>query len=219
MRKRNISKKIAAVFCVALIVCYCTGEGIAETIYAGESNNDFVFQKPCPNCELELLMSDDIQLKVSKALRSWFIAEYAYLDNWYDILWEHTATILLEPYIIQSEHIDESTFMVYCSSAISSYALFEDKNGQPYLAQGYDTVGLFSVSFEIYNQSDWLVTSVHRIENSDEELYPGAGIGTDGFPGLSDNLAQEIPDWGLDTFSMAQKYLKLNKIDAEIITW
>ena len=35
----------------------------------------------------------------------------------------------------------------------------------------------------------------------------------------SDILAQEIPDWGLDTFNIAQKYLELNKLDAEIITW
>ncbi len=46
-----------------------------------------------------------------------------------------------------------------------------------------------------------------------------AGVGTDGFPGLSDSLAQEIPDWGLDTFSIAQKYLEFNQLDAEIITW
>ena len=152
-------------------------------------------------------------------MRSWFISEYAYLDDWYNVLWEHSTAILLEPYIIKSEYIDESSLTVYCSSAISSYALFEDKDEQLYLAQGYDTVGLFSISFEIYNQSDWFVTSVHCAENSDEELYPGAGVGTDGFPGLSDILAQEIPDWGLDTFNIAQKYLELNKLDAEIITW
>ena len=46
-----------------------------------------------------------------------------------------------------------------------------------------------------------------------------AGVGIDGFPGLSDSLAQEIPDWGLDTFSIAQKYLEFNQLDAEIITW
>lgn len=212
-------KKIVVAVCAILIGWCCTFDGIAEVIYAGENNYDFISKKPCPTYELDSLMSDDIQTKVSKALRSWFISEYAYLDDWYNVLWEHSTAILLEPYIIKSEYIDESSLTVYCSSAISSYALFEDKDEQLYLAQGYDTVGLFSISFEIYNQSDWFVTSVHCVENSDEELYPGAGVGTDGFPGLSDILAQEIPDWGLDTFNIAQKYLELNKLDAEIITW
>ena len=148
---------------------------VAEVIYAGENNYDFISKKPCPTYELDSLMSDDIPTKVSTALRSWFISEYAYLDDWYNVLWEHSTAILLEPYIIKSEYIDESSLTVYCSSAISSYALFEDKDEQLYLAQGYDTVGLFSISFEIYNQSDWFVTSVHCAENSDEELYPGAG--------------------------------------------
>lgn len=211
--------RIIVALCVALFGCYCTIVGIAETIYAGESNYNFVSKKPCPTYDLDSLMSDDVQIKVSKALRLWFVTEYAYWDDWYNVLWEHAATILLEPYIIKSEYVDESVIVVYCSSAISSYALFEDEDKQQYLAQGYDTVGLFRVSFEISNQSDWLVTSVHRIENLDEELYPGAGIGTDGFPGLSDHLAQEIPDWGLDTFNIAQKYLEFNKMNAEILTW
>ena len=63
------------------------------------------------------------------------------------------------------------------------------------------------------------MTSVHCVENSDEELYPGAGVGTDGIPGLSVNLPQEIPDWRLDTFNIAQRYLEFNKLDAEIIMW
>ena len=74
-------KKIVAAVCAILIGWCCTFDGIAEVIYAGENNNDFISKKPCPTYELDSLMSDDIQTKVSKALRSWFISEYAYLDD------------------------------------------------------------------------------------------------------------------------------------------
>ena len=74
-------KKIVAAVCAILIGWCCTFDGIAEVIYAGENNYDFISKKPCPTYELDSLMSDDIQTKVSKALRSWFISEYAYLDD------------------------------------------------------------------------------------------------------------------------------------------
>ena len=110
-------------------------------------------------------------------------------------------------------------FIIYCSSDISSYALFESEDGKLYLSQGLNKTGLFRIYFEIYSQSDWRVISVQLLEENDEELYPGVGIGTDGFPGLSDQLEKEIPEWGLDTYHIAQKYLDLNELDADVIMW
>lgn len=212
-------ERILILFCTTILECFITVAGIAEIIYAGENNYRFVSPRICPTYELKSLMSDEIQIKASKALRSWFISEYAYQDDWYNKLWDHTVIILMEPFIIKTEYLDESVCMVYCSSGISSYALFVDEDGQQYFSQGYDTTGLFSISFDVEEQSNWRVTSVRRIEDNDEELYPGSGIGTDGFPGLSDYLAQHIPDWGFDTFDIAKKYLDFYQIDAEILTW
>ena len=50
--------------------------------------------------------------------------------------------------------------------------------------------------------------SVDCLRGEGEELYTGMGIGTDGFPGLTDEFEREIPDWGFDTEHIAQKYLE-----------
>lgn len=219
MKRENNIKRIVIVICAIILGFCCVVDGMAEPVYAGESNYNFAYKESCPAYDLDMLMTDRVQIEVSKALRSWFISEYAYADDWYKVLWEHTATILLEPYIIKLEYVDESSFTVYCCSAISSYSLFESESEQRYLAQGYETIGLFRVSFEEDSHSDCRVISVYRIDDIDEELFPGAGVGTDGFPGLSDELATEIPDWGIDTCTIAQKYIEQCKINAEIIMW
>lgn len=220
MEEKQRFKKIFAVFCLIIIINAYTTEGNAACIYAVEEEGLSFLRRPCPRYEMEELLTDDIQVKIANALRAWFISEYAFEEDWYDILSANQAVILLEPYIIQKEYGEaESDLTVYCLASISSFARFEGETGQQYLAQGYDTTSLFRVSFEIYDSSDWRTISVYRLSGEGEELYTGAGIGTDGFPGLTDEFEREIPDWGFDTEHIAQKYLEQCQIDAQVVMW
>lgn len=212
----NFKKPILILLIISLCLSYLISVQ-AETVYAGERDHVFSSRKECPSCDYSSIMTDEIQIKTAIALRAWYLSEYAHQNNWYDDIWNHSIVILTEPYIVKTES-DEYSMTIYCSSAISYYGLFEDSDEDLYLTQGDSTEGLFRVSYYIYDQDDWVVTSVHRIENN-EELYPGSGLGTDGFPGLSDNLASQIPEWGLSAYHIAQRYLEYNNIQAEIIEW
>ena len=45
--------KIIAAVCAILIGWCCTLDGIAEVIYAGENNYNFISKKACPTYELD----------------------------------------------------------------------------------------------------------------------------------------------------------------------
>lgn len=219
--KRNMSLKMVVILFVLFTLCpfFEFSAKADTTIYAGASVHKYTMQKACPPFELESSFASNLQAETANALRQWFLFEYAYRIDWYDILWNHSEQILLEPYIIKTEYTDAYELTVYCSSGISTYALLEDTTGEQYLAQGLDAAGLFRVTFDTSIQDDLYALSVHCVTGNDEELFVGAGIGTDGFPGLSDQLAHEIPDWGLDTSCIAEEYLKTNQIDAKVVTW
>lgn len=220
MKEELWLKTFLSVFCMTIIMSAYTIRGNAACIYAIEEEGLSFLRMSCPKYKMEELMTDDIQVKTASALRAWFISEYAFTEDWYDVLSANQAVILSEPYIIQKEYGEaESDLTVYCLASISSFARFEGETGQQYLAQGYDTTGLFRVSFEIYSPSDWRTVSVGCLRGEDEELYAGAGIGTDGFPGLTDEFEWEIPDWGFDTRHIAQKYLEQCQIDAQVVMW
>lgn len=220
MTNRVSLKKIIIALIFITMGCLCVFGASAETTtYAGASQYEYTTRKPCPSFDMEAAFSNALQAETAKALRQWFFLEYAYRVDWYDILWNHAEQVLLEPYIIKTEYTDDYELMVYCSSAISVYALLEDTTGAQYFAQGMDAVGLFRVCFDTSIQGDMYALSVHRIVGDDEELFVGAGLGTDGFPGLSDQLAPEVPEWGLDTTHIAEKYLETNQLSAEVVAW
>ena len=114
------------------------------TIYHDESaiafciqyqNNDYEYssRRKCPSYEINKIMDGAFQTKAAIALRSWFISEYAFQNDWYDDLYSNNSVILLEPYIIKCENKGDE-FIIYCSSDISSYALFESEDGKLYLS-------------------------------------------------------------------------------------
>lgn len=204
---------------MTVIMNVCTIRGNAACIYAVEEEGLSFLRRPCPRYKLEELLTDDIQVKTARALRAWFISEYAFVEDWYDVLSTNQVVILSEPYIIREEYDEWKTGLtVYCAASISSFARFEGEDGRQYLAQGYDVTGLFRISFETYDSSDWRTASVYRVKE-DEELYSGAGVGTDGVPGLTDELEREIPEWGFDAEHIARKYLEQCQIDAEVVMW
>ena len=219
MNNRFSVMKRIAILCISFFISCCVNTlGLSEEMYAENNDYEYSSRRKCPSYEINKIMDGAFQTKAAIALRSWFISEYAFQNDWYDDLYSNNSVILLEPYIIKCENKGDE-FIIYCSSDISSYALFESEDGKLYLSQGLNKTGLFRIYFEIYSQCDWRVISVQLLEGNDEELYPGVGIGTDGFPGLSDQLEKEIPEWGLDTYHIAQKYLDLNELDADVIMW
>lgn len=191
---------------------------LAQSIYARPDETAYIEQLECPEADFSLLFEDEHQQLAALALRRWFVSEYAMQADWCDLMWNHKEVILLEPFVIRTDMPDDHHLKIFCSSAIASYGLFRGDGDTLYLAQNLDTVGLFEINCE-YENGAWLPLSVTRFEDMNGELFPGAGIGTDGFPGLSDELAALIPDWGWSTGSIAERYLVLNQISAEVVDW
>lgn len=100
-------------------------------MYAENNDYEYSSRRKCPSYEINKIMDGAFQTKAAIALRSWFISEYAFQNDWYDDLYSNNSVILLEPYIIKCENKGDE-FIIYCSSDISSYALFESEDGKLY---------------------------------------------------------------------------------------
>lgn len=217
----NMQKKqkvTIALFVVTLIFVFSSNTVFAQSIYAYIDETRYIERLECPKVDFNLLFDDQYQQLAAIALRQWFVSEYAMYEDWCDLMWNHQEVILLEPYIIRIDKQDEDRIKIYCSSAIASYGLFEADDASLYLAQNLDTVGLFEIDYLFENDS-WFPLSVKFFDEMNEELFPGSGIGTDGFPGLSDELAALIPNWGWGTNNIAARYLFLSDIPAEVVDW
>lgn len=222
MKKGEIMREIVKITITLTIIFLSLISSIngilAESIYAYKDETKYIDRLECPAVDFALLFDDQFQQLTAVALRQWFISEYALHVDWCDLLWNHREVILLEPYIIRIDKQDEYHVKIFCSSAIASYGLFFASDNSLYLAQNLDTVGLFEINYEL-NNNIWGLLSVELFDEMNEELYPGAGVGTDGFPGLSDELAALIPNWGWSTNNIAERYLQMSDIPAEVVDW
>lgn len=206
---------------LTVILCMLSGAGKAQKDdswrYFARPRGDVSYTErlSLPAADFEALLSDELHVKTADALRRWFIGCYTYREDWYHQLWDHATVILADPYIVKVEQNEWGRATVYCFSTITAYALFKGDDEKLYFAEGAESIYLFRVYF---NMDDWWIKNVECIEDMDEELYPGAGLGREGFPGLTDELMVEIPNeyWG--SRSIAQKYLEANGIDAKIMT-
>lgn len=222
--RMRYTNKLVITIAVMVAICFyniatmLTSSCLAEIVSAGDAIHEYQQLLPCPSVSLSSLLETQEQIDATKALRLWFLRENLLTCDWYDSLWNHNSIILAEPYIIKSETPSENEKILYCASAISSYSLFTNNNGSLFLAEGKDECGLFRLYFS-KESGRWEPNRVHILSDMSEELFAGAGIGTEGFPGLSPSLSKLIPNWGFSTDHIAQKYLDNIGISAEIITW
>ena len=187
--------------------------------YASLKNVAYIEKLPCPEVQLELLMDDELQARTAEALSRWFIADCAIRKDWYHEFWNRGTVILSEPYIIRVDEDELSDVTVYCFACLSSYSLFRGDDDERYFAQDISDVRLFRVEWAGYDDPTGYLADVHCVSDMDEELYPGAGYGTQDFAGLTDELIAEIPERYWRTGAIAQRYLDLNGIDATIVEW
>lgn len=222
MNMTSFFQRLTKFMLLAIILCALTGTGKAETdamwyTYAyPEGDIEYTECLPCPVANYEELFSDELHMRTADALRRWFIGYYTLRNDWHYQLWDHMTVILTDPYIIRVEENELGESVVYCFSTLNSYSLFKGDNEKLYFAQDLEFIRLFRVYFIM---NDWWIEDVEYVGNMDEELYPGAGVGTQGFPGLTDELIAEIPDCYWGTEDVARKYLEINGIDAEILSW
>ena len=220
MERKRSFQFLSQMVLLTAILCMLAGIGKAEAdgswkYFARPQDVAYTERLPLPAVNFEDLLSDELHVKTADALRRWFIGYYSLREDWYNQFWDHTTGILTDPYIIRVEQNEWGETTVYCFSTITTYSLFKGDNEKLYFAQNLELISLFRVYFVM---DDWWINNVECVEDMDEELYPGAGLGREGFPGLTDDLMAEIPDhyWGSE--SIAQKYLEINGIDATIET-
>lgn len=214
-------KKWFAAFLTLAVACLPLTMARMEVVYKYTQSVDYTDQLECPMASLEELIEDDLQLKAALAMRQWFVGDFLIGDDWYNKVWDHTSVILTEPYIIKTEYgtqrADDLT--IYGFAVISSYGLFRGADGSLYLDEGEQFDGLFRANFLNLVGDDWRLQDVHCLLDMDEELYPGAGCGIEGYPGMTDELDTHIPREAWSTAGIAQKYLDANDIDATIVAW
>lgn len=167
---------------------------------------------PCAEVRFDDLLDEVFQAKAAEGLSLYFINSYSYTGDWYHQLWNHTRVILTEPHIFKAEVDEHNMTTIYCFGTIGSYALLRGDNGSLYFAQDLYTEGLYRV--HLYHDE---IDSVEWVGNMDEELYPGAGLADEGYPGLTYKLEKQIPDQCWGTAHIAQKYLDFNGIDATVV--
>lgn len=211
-------KKLLSVLLLLGMLCIPLSSGMAEITYSPADDVEYVELLTCPEVDWAQLMDDEIQISTAEALTRWFIGYNALRQNWYQQFWDHTAAILTDPYLIKVNEDQYGCRTVYCFAAINSFGLLQGDDGALYFAQSEDDIWLFRVSIENSGDDLW-INDVYPITDMDEELYPGAGYGTQGFAGQTDELMIEIPDRYWSCIDIAQRYLELNGIDATIIVW
>ena len=211
-------KKLLSVLLLLGMLCIPLSMGIAETSYLPVDDVEYVELLTCPEVDWAQLMDDETQISTAEALTRWFIGDNALRQNWYHQFWDHTAGILTEPYLIKVDGDEYGYRTIYCFADISSFGLLQGDDGALYFTQSEDDIWLFRVSIK-NSWDDMWIEDVYPITDMDEELYPGAGYGTQGFAGLTDELMIEIPDKYWSCIDIAQKYLELNGIDATVIVW
>lgn len=201
-------RKIITAFLVLCILCV-TAHTLAESA-----------RITMPEASYEDLFEDPVCCLTAKALRQWFITEGCIRNNrlsQYESIWNHDEVILCDPFIIRTETDEDGTVStVYCFSSINTYTLCTDGNTAWLAAEENEANGLFRIDFDGFDDY-YELTEVHRVSGMDEELFPGAGLGADGYPGLSDELNSMIPSsyWGTDR--TAQRYADINHLDVTII--
>ncbi|MBO7421877.1 MAG: hypothetical protein J6T99_00630 [Oscillospiraceae bacterium] len=177
-----------------------------------------------PEAVYESLFDDQTLCMTAKALRQWFISSGSNQQKrlgQYESIWNHEETILCNPYIIKTEanpEADELT--VYCFSCIDAYSLYGNDSIRWLVKEDNEAVWLFRITF-ICDTGDnyYELKEVYPVTGTDEELFPGAGLASDSFPGLSEELSKSIPSDFWSTDQIARKYAASCNIDAEIINW
>lgn len=215
-----LKKWLAALLFVALIhLPVSAGRAGDYYQYADLEGVAYLEKLPCPEVHLEQLIEDELQARTADALSRWFIAYWSLREDWYHEFWNHETVILTEPYIIRVEEGAYRDVTVYCFACITSFSLFRGDDGERYFAEDLSDVRLFRVKWDGYDDPTRFADDVYCITSMDEELFPGAGYGTQGFPGLTDELIAEIPEQYWWDGGIAQRYLDLNGIDATIVAW
>lgn len=189
---------------------------LSEYVVANAPNPDYA--KLYPNRYVRL---------AAKALRQWFVTEGDLPQNFltsYEQTWSHQRIILSDPQVFLTNEVKPSEkLVIYCMATINAYSLFQPKSSdlkQVLLKEDYEQTWLFRIEFNILiDHDEYEFVKVHPITDGHEELYPGAGFGEDGFPGLSEKIKKKLNErcWSADY--IAKDYIKINELNAEIIPW
>lgn len=184
-----------------------------------------VVNAPYPN--YAQLYPNRYERLAAKALRQWFVAEGDIPQNFltaYELTWNHQRIILSDPQIFLANEIKhDEKLVIYCMATINTYSLYQPENSTlklVLLKEDYEQTWLFRIEFDIViDQDEYEFVKVHPVTDMQEELYPGAGFGEDGFPGLSETLKEKLNErcWSADY--MAEQYIKMNEINAAIVPW
>ena len=213
-------KKLLASLLAMVLACMPLNRGRTETIddmfMANIEGVEYIELLPCAMVNYDELFEDEFQAKASQGVCRWYISRYTYAEDWYRQFWNHTMVVLTKPTVIKVEEDEHRNTTIYCYAAIASYALFRGDDGALYFPMSsYVTEWLFRVYIDCFGRIEY----VENVLDMDEELYPGAGYGTQGFPGMSDELLERFSNQFEDTTGIAQKYLELNGINATVVDW
>ena len=214
--------KRLAVLVSLVLACLPLNTGRAETLedetlfMAAVEGVEYVELLPCAEVNFDELLEDEFQSKAAQGVCRWYISEYMYAEDWYRQLWNHTRIVLTEPCVIKVDADEYGNTTIYCYAIIASYALLRGDDGALYFSPtSYVTEWLFRVHLDIFDE----IECVENVWDMDEELDPGSGCGTEGFPGMSYELYERFSSQFKDTDGIAQRYLDLNGIDATVVNW
>lgn len=210
-----MSKKIAMLvllMALAALMNLCCAN--AEN-FALDNYEEFVL----PYADYNLLFSDAMQRYAAEALRGYYLSIASYSPDLFDQIWQHKMMILSDPYIFKTEWENEVQATIYCCSALDAYKLVSYSDTETKFISYDNLIGVYRIDISVFEDGEYRIRSVYRLEGLSEELYPGSGVGGDGIPGLSDTLIAEMDGRGFSTQDIAEKYLRINEIHAECEWW
>lgn len=209
LHKLKLSSIILVILCCLTLITSALADSVKATM---------------PEASYESLFADQTLCMTAKALRQWFISYGSNQQNrlsQYEYIWNHEETILCNPFIIKTEVNSEADeLVVYCFSCINSFSAYDNDKFHYLVKDDNETVGFFRITF-IYDADEkyFELEEVYHLTGIDEELYPGSGIASDSFPGLSEELDRLIPSEFWSTDQIARKYATNCYTDVKIINW
>ncbi len=169
-----------------------------------------------PAADYNVLYPDSTIRATAEALRMYYMDSFAYRSELFDDIWNHRRIILSDPYVLKTENMEDGSVMIYCFSTINSYSICKQSDGTNSLNSMDEIIGAFRINIFFFSSDNYEIESVYQIGDYNEELYSGAGTGVEGIPGLSEIIINQIGDKGFATNIVAQEYLDMNNVVAEI---
>ena len=82
MNNRFSVMKRIAILCISFFISCCVNTlGLSEEMYAENNDYEYSSRRKCPSYEINKIMDGAFQTKAAIALRSWFISEYAFQND------------------------------------------------------------------------------------------------------------------------------------------